>query len=126
MAQAPQLQRQRRGARVKLGGSILALLQLQNRRQVRTRLNQLSANGGLLQLEKPLDEGIQVEVLFHVGSTTVRSQAEMLFPMWATKGCLQPFRFRDLEDATRQALEQELSLLLKASPASASDDASLP
>ena len=126
MAQAPQLQRQRRGARVKLGGSILALLQLQNRRQVRTRLNQLSANGGLLQLEKPLDEGIQVEVLFHVGSTTVRSQAEMLFPMWATKGCLQPFRFRDLEDATRQALVQELSLLLKASPASASDDASLP
>lgn len=126
MAQAPQLQRQRRGARVKLGGAILALLQLQNRRQVRTRLNQLSANGGLLQLERPLDEGIQVEVLFHVGSTTVRSQAEMLFPMWATKGCLQPFRFKDLEDATREALEQELKLLLKTSPGSASDDATLP
>ena len=126
MAQAPQLQRQRRGARVKLGGAILALLQLQNRRQVRTRLNQLSANGGLLQLEKPLDEGIRVEVLFHVGSTTVRSQAEMLFPMWATKGCLQPFRFKDLEDATREALEQELNLLLKTSPGSASDDTSLP
>jgi len=126
MAQAPQLQREKRGARVKLGGSILALLQLQNRRQVRTRLNQLSANGGLLQLEKPLDEGIQLEVLFHVGSTTVRSQAEMLFPMWATKGCLQPFRFKDLDDATREALEQELKVLLQASPAAASDDASLP
>jgi hypothetical protein len=126
MAQAPQLQRHRRGARVKLGGSVLALLQLQNRRQVRSRLNQLSANGGLLQLEKPLDEGIQVEVLFHVGSTTVRSKCEMLFPMWATKGCLQPFRFQDLEDATRDALEQELKVLLKASPAAASDDASLP
>jgi len=126
MFQAPQLQRQKRGARVRLGGSILALLQLQNRRQVRTRLNQLSANGGLLQLEKPLDEGIVVEVLFHVGSTTVRTQAEMLFPMWATKGCLQPFRFKDLDDATRGALEQDLIALLKASPASASEDANLP
>ena len=91
MSQAPHLQRAKRGPRVKLGGSILALLQLQNRRQVRTRLNQLSSNGGVLQLEKPLDEGIEVEVLFHVGSTTVRTHAEMLFPMWATKGCLQPF-----------------------------------
>jgi len=126
MSQSPQLQREKRGARVKLGGSILALLQLQNRRQVRTRLNQLSANGGLLQLEKPLDEGIHVEVLFHVGATTIRSQAEMLFPMWATKGCLQPFRFKDLDDATRDALEQELKVLLKVSPAAASDDASLP
>ena len=126
MSQAPQLQRQKRGARVKLGGSILALLQLQNRRQVRTRLNQLSANGGLLQLEKPLDEGIVVEVLFHVGSTTVRSHAEMMFPMWATKGCLQPFRFKDLDDATRGALEQDLIALLKASPGAASEDSTLP
>ena len=126
MSQAPPLQRQKRGARVRLGGSILALLQLQNRRQVRTRLNQLSANGGLLQLEKPLDEGIIVEVLFHVGSTTVRTQAEMLFPMWATKGCLQPFRFKDLDEATRTALEQDLISLLQASPGSASEDTSLP
>lgn len=126
MSQGPQLQRQKRGARVKLGGSILALLQLQNRRQVRTRLNQLSPNGGLLQLEKPLDEGIVVEVLFHVGSTTVRSHAEMLFPMWATKGCLQPFRFKDLDDATRGALEQDLITLLKASPGAASEDSNLP
>ena len=126
MSQAPQLQRQKRGARVRLGGSILALLQLQNRRQVRTRLNQLSPNGGLLQLERPLDEGIVVEVLFHVGSTTVRSQAEMLFPMWATKGCLQPFRFKDLDEPTRSALEQDLIALLKASPGSESEDGNLP
>lgn len=126
MSQAPQLQRQKRGARVRLGGSVLALLQLQNRRQVRTRLNQLSPNGGLLQLEKPLDEGIVVEVLFHVGSTTVRSQAEMLFPMWATKGCLQPFRFKDLDEPTRSALEQDLIALLRASPGSESEDGNLP
>jgi hypothetical protein len=120
------MQREKRGARVKLGGSVLALLQLQNRRQIRTRLSQLSANGGLLQLEKPLDEGIVVEVLFHVGTTTVRSQAAMLFPMWATKGCLQPFRFKDLEEATRVSLEEELNALLKASPAAIADDTNLP
>ena len=126
MSQAPQMQREKRGARVKLGGSVLALLQLQNRRQIRTRLNQLSANGGLLQLEKPLDEGIMVEVLFHVGSTTVRSKAEMLFPMWATKGCLQPFRFKDLDEAVRGGLEQELTALLKVSPGAVADDTNLP
>jgi hypothetical protein len=126
MSQAPEMQREKRGARVKLGGSVLALLQLQNRRQIRTRLSQLSANGGLLQLEKPLDEGIVVEVLFHVGSTTVRSRAQMLFPMWATKGCLQPFRFKDLEDAMRASLEEELNALLKASPGAIADDTNLP
>jgi hypothetical protein len=126
MSQAPQLQRDKRGARVKLGGSVLALLQLQNRRQIRTRLNQLSANGGLLQLEKPLDEGIVVEVLFHVGSTTVRSKAEMLFPMWATKGCLQPFRFKDIDESVRGSLEEDLNTLLKVSPGAAADDTNLP
>ena len=126
MSQAPQMQREKRGARVKLGGSILALLQLQNRRQIRTRLNQLSANGGLLQLDKPLDEGIMVEVLFHVGSTTVRSKAEMLFPMWATKGCLQPFRFKELDESIRISLEDDLNALLKISPGAVADDANLP
>ena len=126
MSQAPQMQREKRGARVKLGGSVLALLQLQNRRQIRTRLSQLSANGGLLQLEKPLDEGIIVEILFHVGSTTVRSRVETLFPMWATKGCLQPFRFKDLEDAVRGSLEEDLNVLLKISPGAVADEANMP
>jgi hypothetical protein len=126
MSQAPQTQRDKRGPRVKLGGSVLALLQLQNRRQIRTRLNQLSSNGGLLQLEKPLDEGIVVEVLFHVGSTTVRSHAQMLFPMWATKGCLQPFRFKDLDEGIRISLEEDLLSLLKISPNTTADEPSLP
>jgi len=126
MSQAPQMQREKRGARVKLGGSVLALLQLQNRRQIRTRLNQLSANGGLLQLEKPLDEGIVVEVIFHVGATTVRSKAEMMFPMWATKGCLQPFRFKDLDEEMRASLEEDLSTLLRLTPNTTADEPSLP
>src|SRR5579864_4724928 len=126
MGQAPHSQREQRGARVKLGGSVLALLQLQNKRQIRARLNQVSCNGGLLQFDQPLDEGIIVEILFHVGSTTVRSKAEMLFPMWATKGCLQPFRFKDLEEAVRGSLEEDLKTLLKMSPGTTAGDTNLP
>ncbi len=37
-----------RGSRVKLGGSILALVVLENGRQIRGRMNQLSVNGGLV------------------------------------------------------------------------------
>jgi len=120
------MQREKRGARVKLGGSVLALLQLQNKRQLRARLNQVSCNGGLLQLEQPLDEGIIIEILFHLGSTTVRSKAEMLFPMWATQGCLQPFRFKDIPEELRASLEEDLTALLKISPGALADEASLP
>lgn len=126
MSPAPQIQREKRGARVKLGGSVLALLQLQNRRQIRARMSQLSANGGLLQLDAPIDEGVVVEILFHVGTTTVRNKAEMLFPMWATQGCLQPFRFKDIPDEIRASLEQALIALLKITPGAVADDASLP
>ena len=126
MSHAPQMQRDKRGPRVKLGGSVLALLQLQNRRQIRTRLSSLSSNGGLLQLDKPLDEGIVVEVLFHVGATTVRSKAEMLFPMWATKGCLQPFRFKELDGGVRASLEDDLNSMLHISPNTPADEPGLP
>src|SRR5271155_1942965 len=79
--------------RVKLRGSVLALIRLPNRRQVRGKLHQLSTSGGLMNLEQPLDEKLQVELIFHLGETTIREKVEMLFPMWATQGWLQPFRF---------------------------------
>ncbi|SRR6266550_1312093 len=126
MSEAPQRQREKRGARVKLGGSVLALLQLQNRRQLRARISQLSCNGGLLHMETPIDEGVVVEILFHVGTTTVRNKVEMLFPMWATKGCLQPFRFKDIADDRRGSLEKDLLALLKSTPGAVADDANLP
>ena len=102
-----------RSTRVKLGGSILALVLLENGRQVRSRLSQLSVNGGLLSLENPLDESIRVTVLFHVGVTSVRCRAQMLFPMWATQGCLQPFRFIELSEEYRTALSSELESLVR-------------
>ncbi|HTC58340.1 MAG TPA: hypothetical protein VK706_18150 [Candidatus Sulfotelmatobacter sp.] len=94
--------------RVKLRGSVLTLIRLPNRRHIRGKLHQLSTTGGLMHLEKPLDEKLHVEVIFHLGETTIREKAEMMFPMWATQGWLQPFRFLDLPEATRNALEASL------------------
>ena len=44
-----------------------------------------------------------VEFIFHLGETTIREKAQMLFPMWATQGWLQPFRFIDLPEASKNA-----------------------
>jgi hypothetical protein len=106
--------RGQRGLRVKLGGSILALVLLENGRQIRGRMSQLSINGGLVSLEQPLDEGIRVTVVFHLGITSIRCRAQMLFPMWATQGCLQPFRFLELPEANRASLNRELETLVRA------------
>jgi len=102
---------------VKLAGTVLSLVKLENGRQLRGRLHQLSVTGGLLQLESPLDEGIKVEVIFHVGDSTVRSKARTLFPMWATQGCLQPFEFADLGDQDRSSLQADLQKLLDSAAA---------
>ncbi|MGA3103872.1 MAG: hypothetical protein ABSD53_05295 [Terriglobales bacterium] len=102
-----------RGSRVKLGGSILALLVLENGRQIRSRVSQLSINGGLLSLEQPLDEGIRITVLFYIGVTSIRCRAQMLFPMWATNGCLQPFRYLELSEDSRANLKRELGCLIQ-------------
>jgi len=114
MASTASIRKGQRGARVKLGGSVLAIVLLENGRQVRARLSQLSINGGLLSLENPLDESIAVTVVFHLGVTTVRNRARMMFPMWATQGCLQPFRFHELSDEARGALARELESLVRA------------
>jgi hypothetical protein len=85
-------------------------------------MNQLSVNGGLISLDQPLDEGIRVTVLFHLGSTSIRCRAYMLFPMWATQGCLQPFRFLDLPEADRSSLNRELENLVRAGASQEEDD----
>jgi hypothetical protein len=107
----------RRAPRVKLAGTVLALVKLENGRHIRSRVHQLSFTGGLLGFEKPLDEGIKAEVMFHVGDCTVRCKAVMLFPMWATKGCLQPFEFTELDEQQRCKLEADLQKFLSSVPA---------
>lgn len=109
--------RTNRAPRVRLAGTVLALVKLENGRQLRAKLHQLSVSGGLANVEKPLDEGIKVEVIFHVGNSTVRSKARMMFPMWATQGCLQPFEFEDLAEDERQQLQTSLQSLLTNSAA---------
>ena len=109
-----------RPPRVKLAGSVLVMLRLENGRHIRGNLHQISVTGGLLHLEQPLDEGIKIEVMFHVGSQTVRSRGAMLFPMWATKGCLQPFRFLDFNEEDRSKLDATLQTLLDVGAATTS------
>jgi hypothetical protein len=94
--------------RVKLRGSVLAIIRLPNRRELRAALHQLSTTGGVIHLEKPLDEKIEVEVIFHIDRATIRGKAQMLFPMWATQGWMQPFRFTNLSDACLDSLESSL------------------
>jgi hypothetical protein len=94
--------------RVKFRGSVLALIRLPNRREVRGKLHQLSTSGGLMHLEKPLDDKLGVELIFQLGDATIREKVEMMFPMWATQGWLQPFRFIDLPEANKNALETGL------------------
>jgi len=115
--------REKRGSRVKLAGSILALVVLESGRQIRGRMNQLSVNGGLAAFEQPLDEGIRVTVLFHVGGTSVRCRAQLMFPMWATQGCLQPFRFLELPEESRAGLTRELEAMVRAGASQAEQEA---
>jgi hypothetical protein len=94
--------------RVKLRGSVLVLIRLPNKRQLRAALHQLSTTGGVINLEKPLDEKIVVELIFHIDRSTIHGKAQMLFPMWATQGWMQPFRFVELADTDRNALQENL------------------
>lgn len=75
-----------------------------------------------MQLQQPLDEGICVEVLFHVGTSTIRSKAVVRFPMWATTGCLQPFEFADISEEYLGKLQLEVQKLLARSSAGAIAD----
>jgi hypothetical protein len=99
--------------RVKLRGSVLVLMRLPNKRAVRGAFHQLSITGGVIHLEKPLEEKLEVELIFHLREQTIRSKAQLLFPMWATQGWMQPFRFVDLPDASRELLDVSLKSFLQ-------------
>jgi hypothetical protein len=107
----------RRAPRVKLAGTVLSFVLLENGRQLRADLHQLSTTGGLLHVNQPLDEGINVELVFHLGTNTVRGKARMLFPIWATQGCLQPFQFDDLSEEVARKLQFDLQQLLQSASA---------
>jgi hypothetical protein len=111
-APAPENKLVDRPFRVKLRGSVLVLVRLPNKRDVRAAFHQLSTTGGVIHFEKPLDEKLEVQLIFHIGETTIRGKAQMLFPMWATQGWMQPFRFVDLSDENRELLDTNLKSFL--------------
>ena len=98
--------------RVKLRGSVLVLVRLPNKRSLRAAIHQLSTSGGVIHFEKPLDEKLEVELIFHLQKATIRGKAQMLFPMWATQGWMQPFRFVDMAEASRVTLDEKLKAFL--------------
>ncbi len=95
------------------GRSFVTSCRLRPSAQVRGKLHQLSISGGLVHLETPLDEKLKVEFIFHLGNHTIRERAEIMFPMWATQGWLQPFRFIELPEASKNALETSLLALVQ-------------
>ena len=97
-----------RAFRVKLRGSVLVLVRLPNKRSMRAALHQLSISGGVIHFEQPLDEKLVVELIFHLEKATIRGKAQLLFPMWATQGWMQPFRFVDMAEQSRELLDAKL------------------
>jgi hypothetical protein len=108
-----QLRPPRRAPRVSLRGTIAITVQLENGRQLSARLQQLSITGGLLEVGSYLEERTRVGVILQIGDATVHPQAEMMFPMRGTHGYLQPFWFTCFRSEQRQALEKEITQLLK-------------
>jgi hypothetical protein len=105
MTHFPQVHPQRRSPRIQLGGSIPALVMLEDGQRTKGNLQTISVTGGLLRLAKTLGQGDFVEVAFHTQSGPVRGMAEMLSPLHSTReGALQPFRFVALGDDDHRAL----------------------
>src|SRR5713101_3229845 len=105
MTHFPQVHPQRRSPRIQLGGSVLALVMLEDGQRAKGKLQTISVTGGLLRLAKSLSQGDFVEVAFQTQSGPVRGMAEMLTPVRAASdGSLQPFRFVALGDDEHRAL----------------------
>jgi PilZ domain len=101
-----------RAARVKLGGAVRVSLLLEGQHIVRARLHELSVSGGLFHLRHAIPEGTLLEMSFHLQSGIIRGSGEMRKSMWATRGCLQAFRFTHLDENDRETLETAVQALL--------------
>jgi hypothetical protein len=105
MTHFPQANSERRAPRIQLGGSVPALVMLEDGQRAKGKLQTISTTGGLLRLAKSLSQGDFVEVAFQTQSGPVHGMAEMLSPTRnLNDGVLQPFRFVALEDDHHRAL----------------------
>ena len=105
----------RRCPRANLGGTILAVIRLENGRQLTSRVQQLSITGGLLDHVAYLEERTWAELTIYLSSGPVRTTAEMMFPMRAPLSYRQPFRFISVGTEELHAVDREVTEWLKQS-----------
>ncbi len=113
MTHFPQSDASRRSPRVKLNGSVAAAVMAEGGQRTRAKLQSISINGGLLQLQHELSAGEFVEIAFHTRSGPICGMAEMLQPTRKFQSaCLQPFRFIALGDDDHRKLRMALDSAL--------------
>jgi hypothetical protein len=113
MSHFPQTNPNRRSPRVQLNGSIAAAVTAQGGQRARAKLQSISFNGGLLELQHELSAGDFVEIAFHSRSGPIYGMAEMLHPTCKFQtACLQPFRFIALADDDHRKLRMALDSAL--------------
>jgi hypothetical protein len=98
--------------RVKLRGSVVVVVQLPGQGSIVAAFHVLSTTGGVIHVERPLGEKLEVELTFRIQESAMCCKAVTLFPTWATEGWMQPFRFADLSEASRSVLDAGLKRFL--------------
>lgn len=94
---------------------MMAVIRLENGRQLSGKLQQLSITGGLLDISNYVEERSWVDLVIYLNSGAVRATAEMMFPMRGGVGYLQPFRFTRLGTEELHAIDREVTDLIKQS-----------
>ena len=117
MSQFFQRRPPRRAPRAKVHGAMMAVIRLENGRQLSGKLQQLSITGGLLDISNYVEERSWVDLVIYLNSGAVRATAEMMFPMRGGVGYLQPFRFTGLGTEELHAIDREVTELIKQAPA---------
>ena len=99
----------RRSPRAPLYSTTPVALRLADGRHGRGELKVVSLTGGLLSLQRPLDCGCRVKLMFLTETGVVLGAAEMLSPdSWS----LQPFRFLALSEGDQCRLKAAIELSL--------------
>jgi len=94
---------------------MMAVIRLENGRQISGKLERLSITGGLLDIANYVEERSWVDVAIYLSSGAVRATAEMMFPMRGGTGYLQPFRFTGLGTDELHAIDREVTELIRQS-----------
>jgi hypothetical protein len=102
----------RKSARAKLGGAVAVTVRPQGSKRIEARLHEISTTGGVVFLNEAIEERTQVMLVFETPAGLIKESAEMLSPHWATKGCLQPFRFTDPNERSQRRLKRTMNHLL--------------